>query len=273
MALHIGDAGNAPYKSALQDTVSHERVFTADSGMFHVGEELIYNVSYVFIDIGQIRVKVLDKMTKGETSYYRAIAYMDSYAGVPFVNLHSIYESNVRDDIVSLWFRSREKDDSRWYYTVYGFRYDERQLTVQKGVWGSRKIDSIDTLFVDTLQQDGLSLYYFARQHLRSGQTMHVPIVVKEKFAFTDINFYGKRTSVEIGAVKYPVDVIEFDGTAKFVGVYGLTGEFQGWFSNDEARIPIVARMKVIIGSIKVELMKWNRESWSPPQYVEGTSR
>jgi hypothetical protein len=273
LVFYLGGAGTASPRSAVQDSVLGVRAFAADSGMFHVGEELIYNASYAFIDIGQIRVKVLDKVTTGETSYYRTIAYIDSYSGVPFVNLHSIYESNIRDDVVSLWFRSREENDSQWAYTVYDFRYDERRLVIQKGIWGSRKIDSMDTLSVDTLQQDGLSLYYLARQHLRSGQILHVPIVVKEKSVSTDINFYNKRTSAQIGAVKYPVDVIEFDGTARFIGLYGLTGDFQGWFSNDEARIPIVARMKVIIGSIKLELMKWKRDGWDPPRYVESTSK
>jgi hypothetical protein len=46
-----------------------------------------------------------------------------------------------------------------------------------------------------------------------------------------------------------------------------LTGYFQGWFSNDETFIPIVAEMKVIIGNVKLELVKWNRKGWNPPEY------
>jgi hypothetical protein len=71
---------------------------------------------------------------------------------------------------------------------------------------------------------------------------------------------------VEVDAIDYPVDVVHFDGHLDFVGIFGLTGGFEGWFSNDEARVPIMAKMKVLIGSVTVELMKWNRQGWTPPR-------
>ena len=81
------------------------------------------------------------------------------------------------------------------------------------------------------------------------------------------------RTEAEIDAVDYPVEVVEFDGRMDYEGVYGLTGYFQGWFTNDEARIPIVARMKVILGSVKVQLQKWQRGGWQPPKYMETAAK
>jgi hypothetical protein len=71
---------------------------------------------------------------------------------------------------------------------------------------------------------------------------------------------------VEIDAVDYPIDVVGFEGNAEFVGIFGLTGGFDGWFSNDEARVPIVAHMKVILGSVTLELMSWKRPGWTPPR-------
>jgi hypothetical protein len=65
------------------------------------------------------------------------------------------------------------------------------------------------------------------------------------------------------------VDVVHFEGRADFEGIFGMTGDFEGWFSNDEARVPILAKMKVIIGNIRIELTKWNREGWKPPKFVE----
>jgi hypothetical protein len=59
---------------------------------------------------------------------------------------------------------------------------------------------------------------------------------------------------------------VGFDGRADFVGIFGLTGGFEGWFSNDEARVPIMAKMKVLIGSVTIELMRWNRPGWTPPR-------
>lgn len=254
-------------------SVARELVIQADSGMFRVGEELIYNVSYAFINVGQIRIKVLDRVASGSAAYYRAIAHMDSYDGVPFVDLHAIFESNILDGTHSIWFRSREKKEARHWYTTYDFQYEKRRIDIQKGWWGARKVEMRETLPADSLLQDGLSLFFYARNNVKSARSVEVPLVVKEERVSALLNFYDKPIKVEVDAIKYPVDVIELDGTAKFVGIFGMTGDFQGWFSNDEACIPILAKMKVIIGSIRIELMQWNREGWTPPRYIESAGK
>jgi len=48
-------------------------------------------------------------------------------------------------------------------------------------------------------------------------------------------------------------------------GNYGLSGKFEGWFSDDDAHIPIKAKMNVYVGSVVIELVKWKRGSWNPP--------
>lgn len=237
-----------------------------------MGEELTYNVRYAFLDVGQIRIKVLRKIITEKETYYHAIAYIDSYSGIPFVDLHTIYESNVDEFIFSRWFRGREKTDQKWYETIYEYNYDAQSMEIRKGWEGSNVVDSTRTLTLDTLYQDGLSLFYFARQHLRSNQHVAIPTIISEDKVRTVIRFTPKRMGVTIDAVKYPIDVLELEGNAEFVGVYGLTGEFRGWFSNDYARVPILAKMKVVIGTVRIELMKWSRPGWTPPRYEAGSS-
>ena len=57
----------------------------------------------------------------------------------------------------------------------------------------------------------------------------------------------------------------QWNGRANFVGPVGMTGAFELWVSNDDALVPIAARFKVRIGSVKAELVKWKRGDWSPP--------
>jgi proteasome assembly chaperone (PAC2) family protein len=56
-------------------------------------------------------------------------------------------------------------------------------------------------------------------------------------------------------------------GLAKWTGASaaGLTGEFEGWISDDSAAIPILAEVKIALGSIWIELESWTRPGWSPP--------
>ena len=48
-----------------------------------------------------------------------------------------------------------------------------------------------------------------------------------------------------------------------------LHGRVVGSTSDDDAAVPIVANMKVIIGSVRLELKRWNRPGWVPPSALE----
>ncbi len=230
-----------------------------------VGEELVYNVSYMFLDLGQIRIKTESRVEADGRMCYFSRAYIDSYKGVPLVDLHAVFESVMDPDVFSRRFMGKVKQDDWWDFNRYLFEYDRNRVIIdsgQKDTLVSRR----DTTDVQTSYQDGLSLFFRARHDLYLGKPAVIPALVKEKKVHTTINFRNTRESVEIDAVTYPVDVVAFDGTMDFVGIFGLTGEFEGWFSNDEARVPIKAKMRVLIGSVSVELMRWNRSGWVPPK-------
>lgn len=244
--------------------------FSGSDSLFQIGEELTYNVSYSRIDIGQVRIKLIDKTQNGARTVYRAMAYIDSYKGLPLVDLHAIYEDVFDASVYSTWFRSRLKEDAQWRSFAYHFDYGRHAMHIEESIWGTANIVGRDTLRIDTLYQDGLSLFYLARTLVMTKQRVTIPTVVNEKTGTTFIDFALEHTEEEIDAVDYPVDVVHFSGEAGFVGIFGLTGGFEGWFSNDEARIPILAKMKVILGSVRIELMSWKRAGWTPPRSKGG---
>jgi hypothetical protein len=84
--------------------------------------------------------------------------------------------------------------------------------------------------------------------------------------ATTSIRFGVERDEVDIDAVKHDIRVMKLEGETGFTGIFGLTGGFEGWFSDDEASVPIVAKMHVLIGSVRIELIKWKRAGWKPPR-------
>jgi len=236
-----------------------------DVGVLFVGEELIYNVSYSAVNLGQVRVRILKREDREGRTVYVGQANIDSYKTIPFVDLHAIYDNLIDATIHSEWFQSRLKGDNGWDTVSYSYDYPNKSLFVatRPAPGDGKKID--DTLTVESFYQDGLSLFYYARSQVRKTLKITVPTVVNEKKGTTSFDFLGERTSVEIDAVDHPVDVVHFRGRAGFVGIYGLSGDFEGWFSNDDARVPILAKMEVLIGSVRIELMKWKREGWNPP--------
>jgi len=243
--------------------------FTAPPGMFLVGEKLEYEVSYSIFSLGTVSVEILDTVRRGGTVYYRAQAFMDSYSGVPFVSLHWIFYSEIDPHFYSHFFSGLDrKDTAKISYSDYSFDYPRGKVFVEKGITANRELSAKKTDTISTTYQDGLSLFYYARGNVHTTGEVNVATFVNESKVNTYIKFMHKAGSSEIDAIKYPVQTIEFEGRADFVGIFGLTGGFRGWFSDDDAAVPIVAKMKVILGSIRLELVRWHRDGWVPPRAV-----
>ncbi len=233
--------------------------------VFTENEELVYNVRYLFLNLGQIRITTYNTSALDGRPVSFARALIDSYRGIPFVDLHAVFESFIDHSMYSRRFMGKIKQDGSWDFSRYHFEYDRNRVIVEMGRQDT-VIAQRETVAIESPYQDGLSLFFFARDGLFGKSSIKVPTMIKEKRVSTTIDFSDKRTSVDIDAYDYPIDVVEFEGTMEFTGIFGLTGEFEGWFSNDAARVPIKAKMKVLIGSVTVELMEYKRPGWVPPR-------
>jgi hypothetical protein len=240
--------------------------FVSDKEL-EVGEELTYIVSYSFLDLGELRFKVLEKININGQFLYKTICYINSYSSVPFVSLHQIYESKINSNYFTEYFKGLVKDKEYTTYTEYYFDYKNSKVRVKKGKVKPPELWTDSVSWADKQYQDGLSIFYYARMNTGHEKTVTTPCFVNEKRVKTKINFHKTITPVSCPAVKYDIACNYLDGETDFVSVFGLTGKFEGWFSNDKAAIPIVAKMKVIIGNITVKLKQYKRNGWNPPKY------
>lgn len=237
-----------------------------------VGEELEYHVSYAFFHLGKIVIRVLDRYERNGRTVYRAEAVINSAAGIPFVNLHIRFISDFDEQLFSYRWSAEDSSSSGVAMRVLTFDYDSGRVFAARGKKledGRFEPDSVDTVAITSRCQDGLSLFFFARGNVLQKASMNVPTFIEKEQVNTFFDFTHQILDEEIDPVDYPIEVVEFEGRADFVGVFGLTGGFEGRFSHDHARIPIVAWMKVILGSIKVKLVRWTRPGWAPPRFVE----
>lgn len=240
--------------------------------MLQVGEELEYSVHYSFFNIGTIHFKVTDKEERNGREIYHAYTIIDSNPSLSWlVDLHIRFYSEIDQDAFTYQWLSEDSTSKKVTYRKMRFDYETHKMYFE---WGEKlrmnEYKKTDGRIVNITNncQDGLSLFYYAREHAIEKMQSKIPTFIDTNEVIANINFGVEHLEEDIDAVDYPVDVIKLEGRADFVGVFGLTGGFDGVFTNDAASIPITARMKVILGSVKVELKSWKRGNWIPPKAV-----
>lgn len=259
-ALLIISSGSKYYSDYKPNSSKQKKIW--------VGEDITYVVKYLAFEIGEIRLKVISSAIENKDTLYKAIAYINSYDGIPFVNLHQIYETTFDQKQNSRYFKGTIIDDDTTF-TSYSYNKNKKSIHIRKGR------ENINEIWTDSLAkahkdyQDGLSLFYYARMRTGTQKKTIVPVFINEKFEKTYIDFYEENEDQDIDAVNYDIDCVYLDGETEFRGIFGLTGYFEGWFSNDQYAIPILAKMQVIIGSITLELKNWDKKKWMPPKYKD----
>lgn len=234
--------------------------------VFFPGEIIEYEVSFMGIRLGRIIIKSIEETDLKGNRVNFANVEMKSNLGIPFVSLHAIFESWMEKNLTHShrFVGSTKQSDDTWRIEKFDIQY-ERNL-IQYELWNNQKLEEKRNIEYDKKINDGCSLFFFARQYTDLGRTVRVPTLINSAISFTSLNFHGKPSQTRIKAVDYPVKTLFFDGRADWEGVYGLKGYFKGWFSDDDARVPIKAEMNVYVGSVDIELVKWTRGNWQPPR-------
>lgn len=231
------------------------------------GEELNYIVYYGFIKIGEVNMKIAKMSTENDKIIYLAKSTMKSYEGIPFVNLNILFESDLvynGKEIYSKRFKAVDHQDNAVITVEYKFNYDSNYVYVRKDNNGKVERDEKIKFNENVKFQDGLSLLYRARMDSFTTENFLIPVFMNESETSVSYYFSSLKEEVFISLFDFDVKTIRCNGVTNFEGVFGLGGEFAGWFSADDMRIPIRSQLNVVIGSITLELNSFKRPGWNP---------
>ncbi len=216
---------------------------------FQVGEQLTYEISWLFITAGTAVMAVSDAGTDGDRPLAKLITTAQSRPAITkFFPVDNRVESIVDPATLlpeHLTFKRREgKKKEDFEYT---FNQKEGKVVVVKG-------GTIETLEIPSGTQDVISCLYFARSMLsfQPGSSLTMNVHHDKK------NWVIEARVEEIETISGPWGEVE---TARvlvvmpFQGLFLNQGNIRVWFTNDDRRIPVRMKAKVIIGSIVADLV------------------
>ena len=232
------------------------------------GEELVYKVKFGFVRLGTAIVKTERDATSGDVNQYKIIITLDSSPSVPFITMHE-YNVSVVDAIKLMSKSFYGLHDNSGTKTEVQFHYDDaarRCFFFRKDVATGVKKDEL-VLEDCPPYLEGPSMFFYGRSHAKCGQILTVPTFVDGVLSNTRFDFTCGRQYINIDAVDNHVRTRKFNAQiqADKASSAGISGGFSIWVSDDESAVPIRAEMKIIVGSVTLELEKWTRANWTPP--------
>jgi Protein of unknown function (DUF3108) len=235
--------------------------------VMQTGEGLTYEASYLFFKIGSVKMQVLGKTVYDGVPAYHIRANIDSYSGIPFVNLHAVYDTYQDANTFTCLFTSNmQKDGADTTYTTYHLDF-EKKIIDWKLSKNGKEVEEVKVP-LDKKYTDGLSFFYYLREASRkAGGTktgLSIPIVVDTVRSKVDLTINEKKDECEVPAFDYPLQAYRMSGHIYFTGFFGVTGNFSGWMTADSSEVPLKANVSVIIGSVVVKLKEARRTGWIP---------
>ncbi len=240
------------YASAEDGFIMDETGFlvrTLENGSFGLGERFVYDVNYGFITAGEAGIEIMPALeTFRQSPCYHIHTWAKTsktFSAIFKVDdqIHSYMDTRG----IFTWYFEKRLNEGR-YHDVKVVDYDQRQgiaYTYDDGV-------PSDTSFIPLYVQDAITALYYARlQPLEVGQSLYVQTHdIKKTYPLrVDVLKY-ETVKVPAGTFK----CFKVEPVLESAGIFKQKGRIFIWFSDDEYRLPVRLRSKVLVGSFSADL-------------------
>jgi hypothetical protein len=231
----------------IQSTASAFEFRKVDNNSFHVGEKLTYRVHYGFVDAGEatLEVKSSDKKVNGRELIHivgkgrslgtfnwffkvqdRYETYLDAEGMFPWMFVRRVYEGGTEINQDYTFFQHKQKVND-----------------------GNTSYD------VPSEVQDMISSYYYARtidfSGAKIGQIFEFNSFVDGEVYPVKIKYLGKD-NIKIRNGKFAC--LKFCPVIQTGRIFKNEEDLTVWISDDENKIPLLAKANIMVGSIKMEV-------------------
>ncbi|MCX6175407.1 MAG: DUF3108 domain-containing protein [Ignavibacteriales bacterium] len=213
---------------------------------FKLGEKLTFDVNYGFVTAGIAEYSIPKIVKLAGRDVYNVVFNVSSLSAFnPFFKVHDHYETYIDVEGIFPW-RFEQHIREGGYSNDFSAFFDQRK--------GKAKT-SEGSYDIPKYVHDIVSALYFARifdyTKLKDGDKVHLENFYKDKTYPLDILFKGRET-VSVKAGKF--DCIILEPLVQEGGLFKSEGKIVVWLTNDDLKIPVKVKTKILIGSIDAEL-------------------
>jgi hypothetical protein len=228
---------------------SKDDLRTLDNKAFDKGEKLTFDVKYGFVTAGIAEMAIPDIVKISGREAYHITFQVNSMPSFDWLfRVRDRYETYVDVKGIFPW-RFEQHVREGGYKKDFAAFFDQRR-GVAKTTDGTYKISK----YVN----DIMSAFYYTRtldfSHMKINDRIHLQNFYKDKVYNLDVKYLGKD-QVEVPAGTFNCIVIEplvVEG-----GLFKSEGSIIIWLTDDELKIPVKVKTKVVIGSIDADLTSY----------------
>ena len=219
---------------------------------FQKGERLEYDVSYGWIDAGEAIIEISnEKKTIAGRDVMQAIGKGNSRGTFNwFFKVRDTYETYLDSDGIFPWIFVRDIEEGNFKMKQY-YTFNQFKKTV--------KTDKGKEHQVPVGVQDMISAFYYARTFDYSNAQ---PNQVYEMSVFLDNELwplrirYLRKERIEIDNGTY--DCMVFVPVVQEGRIFKKEEDMMVWVTDDENKIPVLAKAKILVGSVTMELRDYS---------------
>jgi hypothetical protein len=250
MVLAMVSFTSKPPKEVVENLPSKGYRQTGNTA-FRAGEAVEYLVHYGLMDAGLATLRVEESPYKfGDREAFHIVGTGKSIGSFDwFFKVRDHFETYVDKDGLFPHRFIRNCDEGGYKISQdYTFYADKRAYKDMKG----------EAYVTPEFVQDMLSAYYYARtldySNARPGDLITIETLVDDEIYPLQMKFIGKE-EIKIGVGKFRC--LKFAPVVQKGRIFKKEEDLSVWITDDANHLPVLAKAKILVGSIKMEMKSY----------------
>ena len=246
--------------SLSQDSESEKEFRKITQNAFKEGEKLTFEISYGFVTAGEAVMEIDPEFqTMNGRKCYDIRFYVNSTSSFDWVyKVRDFYRTYVDAEGLFPWrFEQHIKEGN--YQRDFEAIFDQQNLKA-KTFTGEKDPKKFEGEFdIPMYVQDAMSAFYYARtfdySKMKTGDITMIQNFYKDKTYPLEVKYLGKET-IEVPAGEFRC--IKVEPLVQEGGLFKSEGSIVVWMTDDDRKMPVKVKTKVVIGSIDANLSSYS---------------